>query len=67
MVTTINYIMKKHHNQQKGQRNDRLKQKRIFQTSWKEKIPWVEAIVTTILGVCAPLITGGSYGTKHTW
>jgi hypothetical protein len=26
----------------KGQRYDRLKRKRIFQTSWKEKIPWVE-------------------------
>jgi hypothetical protein len=34
--------MKKHHNQQKV-RYDRLKRKRIFQTSWKEKIPWVEA------------------------
>jgi hypothetical protein len=33
--------MKKHHNE--GQRYDRLKWKRIFQTSWKEKIPWVEA------------------------
>ena len=27
----------------KGQRYDRLKQKKIFQTSWKEKISWVEA------------------------
>jgi hypothetical protein len=27
----------------KGQRYNRLKQKKIFQTSWKEKIPWVEA------------------------
>ena len=27
----------------KGQRYDRLKRKRIFQTSWKENIPWVEA------------------------
>jgi hypothetical protein len=26
----------------KGQRYDRLKRKRIFQTSWKEKNPWVE-------------------------
>jgi hypothetical protein len=26
----------------KGQRYDRLKRKRIFQTSWKEKIPSVE-------------------------
>jgi hypothetical protein len=39
--STIHYIMKKHHNE--GQRYDRLKWKRIFQTSWKEKIPWVEA------------------------
>ena len=28
----------------KGQRYDRLKRKRIFQTSWKEKITWIEAI-----------------------
>ena len=27
----------------KGQRYDRLKRKSTFQTSWKEKIPWVEA------------------------
>ena len=27
----------------KGQRYDELKRKRIFKTSWKEKIPWVEA------------------------
>jgi hypothetical protein len=27
----------------KSQRYDRLKRKKIFQTSWKEKIPWVEA------------------------
>ena len=27
----------------KGQRYNRLKRKRIFQTSWKEKIPSVEA------------------------
>jgi hypothetical protein len=27
----------------KGQRYNRLKRKRIFQTLWKEKIPWVEA------------------------
>jgi hypothetical protein len=27
----------------KGQRYDRLKRKRIFQTAWKENIPWVEA------------------------
>ena len=26
----------------KGERYDRLKRKKIFQTSWKEKIPWVE-------------------------
>jgi hypothetical protein len=26
----------------KGQRYDRLKRKRIFQTSWKEKITWIE-------------------------
>jgi hypothetical protein len=27
----------------KVQRYDRLKRKKIFQTSWKENIPWVEA------------------------
>jgi hypothetical protein len=27
----------------KGQRYDRLKRKIIFQTSWKEKITWIEA------------------------
>ena len=27
----------------KGQRYNRLKRKSTFQTSWKEKIPWVEA------------------------
>jgi hypothetical protein len=27
----------------KGQRYDRLKRKRIFQISWKEKITWIEA------------------------
>ena len=27
----------------KGQRYDRVKRKSTFQTSWKEKIPWVEA------------------------
>jgi hypothetical protein len=27
----------------KGQRYDRLKWKRIFQTSWKEKMTWIEA------------------------
>ena len=27
----------------KGQRYDMLKRKRIFQASWKENIPWVEA------------------------
>jgi hypothetical protein len=43
ILTKIKYIMKKDHIQQIGQRNDRLKWKRIFQTSWKEKIPWVEA------------------------
>ena len=26
----------------KDKRYDRLKRKRTFQTSWKEKIPWVE-------------------------
>jgi hypothetical protein len=42
ILTTINYIMKKHHNQQKVK--DTIgEQKRTFQTSWKEKIPWVEA------------------------
>ena len=35
----------------KGQKYDRLKRKRIFQTSWKEKIPWVEA------RLCGRLIT----------
>jgi len=46
ILTTINYIMKKHHKLAqltKGQRYDRLKRKSTFQTSWKEKIPWVEA------------------------
>jgi hypothetical protein len=43
ILTTINYIMKKIPQPTKGQRYDRLKQKRIFQTSWKENIPWVEA------------------------
>jgi hypothetical protein len=27
----------------KGQRYDRLKWKKIFQTSWKKKITWIEA------------------------
>ena len=35
--------MKKTPQPTKGQRYDRLKRKRIFQTSWKENIPWVEA------------------------
>jgi hypothetical protein len=44
---------KKLHNEKtrqptKGQRYDRLKWKKIFQTSWKEKIPWVEASVRLI-------------------
>ena len=29
----------------KGQRYDRLKRKSTFQTSWKEKIPWVWQVV----------------------
>jgi hypothetical protein len=36
----------------KGQRYDRLKRKSTFQTSWKEKIPWVEAsgrLITTAI------------------
>ena len=33
----------------KGQRYDRLKRKSTFQTSWKEKIPWVEASGRLIL------------------
>ena len=36
----------------KGQRYDRLQRKRIFHTSWKEKIPWVEAsgrLITTAI------------------
>jgi hypothetical protein len=43
ILTTINCIMKKTPQPTKGQRYDRLKRKRIFQTSWKENIPWVEA------------------------
>ena len=43
ILITINYIMKKTPQPTKGQRYDSLKRKRIFQTSWKEKIPWVEA------------------------
>jgi hypothetical protein len=44
---------KKLHNEKtrqptKGQRYNRLKWKKIFQTSWKEKIPWVEASVRLI-------------------
>ena len=41
ILTTINYIMKKPQ-LTKDQRYDRLKWKRTFQTSRKEKIPWVE-------------------------
>jgi hypothetical protein len=36
----------------KDQRYDRRKRKRTFQTSWKEKIPWVEAsgrLITTAI------------------
>jgi hypothetical protein len=52
ILTTINYIMKKTQQLTKGERYDRLKRKSTFQTSWKEKIPWVEAsgrLITTAI------------------
>ena len=42
ILTTINYITKKTQ-LTNGQRYDMIKRKRTFQTSWKEKIHWVEA------------------------
>jgi hypothetical protein len=47
-VTYIIDLNNKLHNEKtpqltKGQRYDRLNRKSTFQTSWKEKIPWVEA------------------------
>ena len=42
ILTTINYIMKKTPQLTKYKRYDRLKRKRAYQASWKERNPWVE-------------------------
>ena len=42
ILTTINYMTKKTPQLTKGQIYDMIKRKRKFQTSWKEKILWVE-------------------------
>jgi hypothetical protein len=42
ILTTINYMTKKTPQLTKGQIYDMIKRKRKFQTSWNEKILWVE-------------------------